>query len=201
MNNEGLRLKKITVGEPINDTDAPFGEGVKIDIDQSGLLLIISYQDPTDKEIKNIQSGKTTFSVVDVENGVAKEGVGKIVTADVIFFLAKFGDLPWMDFPYNVHLGSPEITLPEASFAENTGLPLTVILLDSATKIVKALRLIGLPTGLSRRLKRLIDNQRARPFEKRRYLVGLDRIYKQLKTMDLVKMSLSDKEETIILDL
>lgn len=173
----------IGVGEPFNGVEKTYEEGPQIEVIDGGLILRIAYNNPSVEEIENIREGKPSFSVIAAEN--------------IIFFLCKFGELPWMDVPYNVHLSTPGEPLPTASFSfdpnvANTGIALLVVLLDAANGIVKALRLIGLPTGVSIRLKGLVDEQRLLPFEKTSYFTRLSTIYARYSTMDLVKKSFQE---------
>jgi hypothetical protein len=169
----------LEVGKPLTKGITSYQDGqIVADIDDSGLFIRVAYANPTDKEIKNFKEGAAVFGIVAIDQ--------------VIFILCKFGELSWMDAPYNIHLSLPDVDVPMASFKEDTGLAMTVVLVDANTGIVKALRLIGLATGLSQKLKALINVQRGLPFDKDKYFAILNKIYAKYSTNDLVKLSFKD---------
>lgn len=127
--------------------DIPLQEKSAFDIDDSGPMLLLFWKNPSQKETDNINRGqmKVALTILD----------------DCIFLLVKFGDLNWMDMPYNAHLSSG-LTKIEAP-VETQGYALNTILVDIATRKTKALRLTGLPHKFSLALKKAIEEQLKSP--------------------------------------
>ena len=166
----------IRVGEPLGDSKESFEEGMVFDIAANGANFRIAYHNIQKQEVSVIEDCNPVFSIIAI-NGV-------------IFFLAKFGEIPWMDAPYDVHLSDTGMTIPDTSYTDGTGLALTVILVDAKTRIVQALRVFRLETWLSQRLKHLADEQRNKPFNYDKYRAKVKAIYARHSTLDLVKMSM-----------
>ena len=123
---------------------APSTDGVLFDTTASGAVLLLKMQRPTRKEVREFKNGRAKFRFI-VKNGI-------------IFFLSKFGTLPWMDAPYHwmyAHFDGGWMEFP----VEGTGIALHTMLIDAATGVLVAQKLIGLPTDFSRRLITAIQNQ------------------------------------------
>ena len=100
----------------------------------SGLTLWAFYQEPCQEEIHAF-SCDSAFQITFTD----VKGIG--------FFCVKFGELPWSDCPFcpNLYDHKPEFSpLPEG-----IGITLNVLLIDSATGELKAIRLIGLGAAFS----------------------------------------------------
>ena len=95
--------------------------------------------------------------------------------------------MPWMDAPFHAGLARNLTKLQDIE--EGQGYGCTVILADSSTGIVKAIRYIGLGTEYSRRLKRHIEEQMNEPFNESEYDNNLYRIMKNYFTRDMVRFS------------
>lgn len=109
------------------------GEGVKFTLSFDGALLLYAFDDPTPEEIAEMKAGKS-FELRYAE------------IAGILWVTSKCGNLEWTDAPYNPRLSS---SLPPSDFEEGEGLALTLVMVDSRTAVVKALRVIGLETRFS----------------------------------------------------
>lgn len=149
---------------------SPGPEGVTFDLTDSGAVLLIQMNRPTAREKQEFKNGLSfRFAVVD----------------DIIFILSRMGTLPWMDSPY-YRMQSANLThidYPE----DGTGLSVHAMLVDCSTGILKAQKLIGLPTDLSRDL---LDAIQAQP-EIQDYDVRLQRAFSRYTTDALVDMAKS----------
>ncbi len=104
----------------------------------------------------------------------------------VFFWLAKFGDMEWMDAPYNPALGEPvELDLID----DNEGYALTILLFDSDTGELRNVRLIGLGTDFSRAVRREIQGLLAEPLPAPVYDSVLASVMAAYPTRDLVRMA------------
>lgn len=110
--------------------------------------------------------------------------VGYYIKDEVIFMLFKFGAMAWMDTPYSIHLSKGETNIYDVTDVE--GLALVVCLVDARTGILNVMRLVALPTAFSRKLKIVVEKQRAMPFIKENYNQTIQEIYMNYPTKKLV---------------
>lgn len=121
---------------------APSPDGIVFDVTDSGSVLVVKLGMPTASEKAAFASGEKHF--------------GFAVVDDIIFFLSKFGDMPWMDAPFARQFSScTKLEMPDKGF----GLSMHAMLIDASTGILVAQKLIGLPTNLSRHLVQAIMDQ------------------------------------------
>lgn len=146
-------------------------EGVRFAMTDSGGELLICFKRPTLNEIEQIREGKAQFGI--------------FVPEGVIFILSKFGDLEWMDAPFHVALTRGLTTLREVGPGKGYGC--TIILADTVSGEVKALRYVSFNTEFSRRLKSNIEQQKSDVFRKNEYDTKLHSIMRRYSTKDMVK--------------
>ena len=164
-------MQQLEVGKPYQEGLKRIPEGRVFDVNEGGGFLRIVCDSPLDSEIKEITQGKKNLGLLE------KDGI--------IFFLVKFGSLDWMDAPYNVARSKP-FDLQELT-DENKGYAVQIVLIDGMTGLVMALKLIGLPHDMSKRLKELIEKQQETPIND--YDAVLNRIYSSYDTDDLAKLA------------
>ena len=144
-------------------------EGIVFDFNQGGGFLRIVFDCPLANEVSGVKIGKIDLGLLE-ESGI-------------IFFFIKFGELPWMDAPYNIALSEPfEL---QALTDDNQGYAVQIVLVDGMTGIVKALKLIELPNSMSLKFKGLVEKQRAAPVKN--YDRVLNQIYSRYDTDDLLQ--------------
>lgn len=151
-------------------------EGVQFDISDDGGTLIVFFSSPAQKEVEQFSAGKK-FEIRFVELH------GQIIIT------AKIGDLPWMDAPYSPHL-SEHLTKLEMPDYES-GLGLNLMLVDSATGVIKSLRIIGLSPRFTRDLFKAVAANKAKLFDKMEYYETLDSIFEAYSTNKLASMATS----------
>ncbi|HRC81221.1 MAG TPA: hypothetical protein PLF27_07530 [Sedimentibacter sp.] len=162
-------LTKLEVGQLLQNGITSYQEGIRFDFHQSGPILYLYFSRPKEKEIESIKSGKFDF--------------GFYFKDEIIFILAKFQGMPWMDAPYSVHQSQP-FTFQDIQ--DGKGFGLTTLLTDADTGILKVIRYSGLSTIFSKRFKDAIDTQKNMPFDKEIYCKKINAIYGNYKTKDLV---------------
>lgn len=147
-------------------------EGCFFDISDSGGTIIVYFDQPEDYEIENFKANsRFEMRLVNFSN--------------VMMFLVKFGDLNWMDCPYNPHLSKNLNHFDDAP----GGLAVTVMLFDTRTGKLEALRLISLSNQFtSKIIKDVLDMLQA-SFDHRSYLIYLNDLFSRYSTNALVKMS------------
>lgn len=161
----------LSVGSP-----APFSmpqEGCKFEFTENGAIIVCALNRPTPAEIQSFKPS-SPFQI-------------RYVRIDgVLFFLFKFGAMPWMDAPYDIRL-SQSVALPDLSPGE--GYALTVVLVDQATSIVKELRLIGLGERFSRDLREELFSDAGDPLFLPQYYAKVDSIFRRNSTAKLVQLA------------
>lgn len=150
------------------------GDKMVFDIDDSGCIMIVAFNNPNEKEIAQFSPEKA-FEI-------------RFVTLqDVIMIMIKVGELNWMDVPYTPHRSRNLTKLEYPS--EGFGLLLTLILVDSKTGQIRALRALGLSTDFTRKLIKECDNIKGMPFSQLAHDTTIKNIYSKYTTRDLVKFS------------
>lgn len=161
-------LNKFEVGKLFNEGVTKYKEGVLFDIDDNGCNLIIRFNAPSNNEIQAIKQSK-------IKIGYYTEG-------EAIFMLFKFEGINWIDAPYSVKLSKNLTKIEEIN--DGQGLAINIYLVDANTGILKSMRLVGLPTGFSRKLKLAIEKQMSMSFEN--YNQTVNTIYRKYTTKKLV---------------
>jgi len=163
-------MQTIEVGEPFPGTE-PIHESVIFEFEQSGGFLRIAWTSPSQFELKQFAEGKIKLGLVEIDG--------------IIFILVKFGSMSWMDAPYHVKFFPPYDI--EDLNDMNKGYLINYVMLDAKTKIVKVLKLLEMPHGMSLQFKELVTKQRETSID------GYDKkffqIYKNHSTNDLVRMA------------
>lgn len=151
-------------------------DGPQINISDSGIDILVHMKKPSEEEKMQFEAQKSPFQM--------KLALEK----NIIFFLLKFGDMPWMDAPYNVHLSEGLTTLPEIE--EGRGLAARVYLIDTNTGKIEAMRLLGLTTSISKLIVKLVKNQQNTEFNMSEYVAAVQDVYAKKSTNRLVKEGL-----------
>lgn len=162
----------LKVGNKVEEFQG-LSDGVKFNISDGGTELIILLNKPTSSEIESIKSGKLQF--------------GMFVKNDIIFLLSKFGNMNWMDAPFHIALAKNLTVLQDIE--EGKGYGCTIILVDTSTGEIKALRYVSFSTEFSKRLKANIEEQKSKQFNKIEYSIKLSEIFMNYTTDDMVKFS------------
>lgn len=145
------------------------GDASVFEITQGGAILMLKFQSPTSKEKNSIKSGVARFRAISIDG--------------VVFFLARFGTNPWIDAPYNKTTSQSSIDRA----ANGMGLSLHIMLVDAATGILVAQRVIGLSTKFTNDLADLIDLQ-PNFADWDAYIAEINRIYAEYTTEDMVQL-------------
>ena len=148
-------------------------EGVRFDMADDGATLLIFFSGPSKGEIESIGKGKVQL--------------GMFVKEDIIFILSKFENLPWMDAPYHVALSQNLTELQEIE--EGQGYGCHIVLIDSTIGRIETMRLVGLSTEFSKKLKENIGKQMCEDFGRLVYAEKLNRIFCAYTTKDMVACS------------
>lgn len=161
-------MNKLEIGQLFKEGVTRYPEGVKFDITDGGMNLLIYFNHPTEEE-------KHSISKEDARYGYYKQD-------NVIFMLFKFGSLEWVDAPYSIHLSKHLTELQEVT--EGNGYAINVYLIDAATGILEVARLISMNTRTSKLLREDILKQKEMNYDGYEQL--LSNIYRSYSTKALV---------------
>jgi hypothetical protein len=162
----------IAIGERFDPDVETFPEGCHFNYDISGCWLHYLYDQPTPVEVSSIQSGEAQF--------------GLYVKGPLIFLLHQFGQMAWHDAAYSWWLVSPEFRkVPEE---EDGHALLKVVMVDTQTGIVVAIRALTFSAEFTTCLHDAIRQQTREPWSKDRHEAAVRHVYSKYSTMDLVNM-------------
>lgn len=165
-------MYRISVGEPLGIDMNGWSEGSHYNYDASGHWLHIMFRKPIPREIIAVGKGDAEFSLYVVESA--------------LFLLYRFGDLPWNDAPYSWWRVSEERRkLPEIE--EDRHALLKVVLVDSETGIVAALRALTFSVEFTRRLHYEIIRQSQQTWDPERHDRMVTYSYMKYSTLDMLK--------------
>ncbi|MCR4719343.1 MAG: hypothetical protein K5768_06915 [Firmicutes bacterium] len=134
-----MELNKYCVGEKL---EIPFeGEGAKVEADGNMLLCFIGMKNISDRERKAVERGRISVFLSAIEN--------------VIFTGLSIDDCLLFDMPFYMRLYR-EFKLKDP---EESGYFMPIILFDLETRIIQAIRLIGLNNQMSRKFFDLSKEQ------------------------------------------
>lgn len=147
-------MNVLKTGEPFPQI-AGFPEGVLFEIDESMPLLIYNYSRPTAEEISDVSAAGSAFEI------------RAQVLSNVLWVLTKCGSQEWCDSPYNPHL-SQRVELPLLD-SGSMGFALSIVVVDADTNLIKGMRTIGLGNRFSMQLYDMVEELKAKPFDKAAY--------------------------------
>lgn len=147
-------------------------EGVWFDYTAIGPVLVFAFKKPSDEEILAARKGQVELALYD--------------DPPVLFILHRIEGLEdWSDCPFSVRLCKDEIDL-SLPIEEGKGLGLQIVLVESTTGIVKALRLVGTSTEFARELRAAMVKQMIRPFSPHEYNQTVNDVYTRYTSEQLL---------------
>lgn len=165
------RHTRLQTGAAFPQMPVPTSDGVSLEF--NGIFMFVCRVNrPTDEEKRAFKSG-TPYQF------------GLAVVDDIIFFLARFGALDWMEAPFNIHLYLDNRARLLEVPGPTQGYGIYISLVDSSTGIIVHQRVIALEHDLSMRLRDAIINQPVIPDYDQR----LQNIMARYSTEDLVALA------------
>jgi hypothetical protein len=131
----------------------------------SGPELRVFFAKPTPVEVAQFRTGSAGF--------------GLVLSEGIVFMLAKFGTLAWMDAPFH-HSMIPTGRRPDLNqeFGPETRALLQSYLVDAATGILRVIRAVSLSPEFTRQLHTLIVEQAKHPMTRGEYEAAVDTAYR-----------------------
>jgi len=147
-------LTAFTVGKAHPTVPPPIPEGGRFNWSRDGLELFLSVPSPSGKEVDDAAKGESEFAFATLPE-----------SPDVLWFFYRMGSSwLWSDAPYTPHLMAAE-DQPDASlFTEEQRLLLNILLADSRTAIVLAIRAVSLSPDFSRDFAESLRSLMLRPW-------------------------------------
>lgn len=166
----------LVVGQPYIPGKVRWDEGVEYAWRGGGHELRLFFASPSAKEIRAIRKGMAEYALV--------------VAPPVVLLLFRFGSMEWSDAPYTIHLEGEQDRTPPPDVAGEARYLLTNLLVDAATGILQAIRVVSLSHTFTKALHAAIRDQLAAPFDRAAYDAHLDRLYRENPTsMRLLRLA------------
>lgn len=162
----------LKVGEPY---PGKVSEGTRLDYDESGFTLVYGLPGITAIEKKGFESGRYKIALAE--------------RSGILFFLSEFKPgIDLSDTPFHMGLYRDDRSkyLPE-QIEDGQGFGLTVMAVDTATGILKAIRYIGLSTKLSRELLKICKRQASENVDRIGFGAKLFGLQRQYRAKDLYR--------------
>jgi hypothetical protein len=156
---------------------APTKEGTVFDYDEMGPRLRIFMSDPTETEIQSIRRDKCQFKLV--------------ICGQVIFLMAKFADMYWMDAPYSIHLLPEEQRKLCSEFTEGKRYGLIVMLINSRTNDQCGTRLVSWDPHFSAMFHGSVKSQLAGRFSQHEHDQTIRTTYASFNSSQMCSMALA----------
>jgi transcriptional regulator with XRE-family HTH domain len=173
---EGDKME-LTVGKPLFGRNEFRPQGIVFEMTASGATFIITYDKPTDDELKAAKKGEVKISFMEMDNVLMN------------FIHIKNLGRGWMDAPFNVNLcKTNRADLPLDLIIEKTmALGFLIVFVESAGSIVRNIRLVSGTNRYSNALIAAINKQYDLPFNIVQYDNNIDSIFRLFTTEQLVK--------------
>ena len=146
---------------------------VQMAFDGSLWELRIGFPAIAQEEINELQIGDVNMAIANIK--------------ETLFCLFSIGRIPWCDAPYEPRLLNTPLEYP-TEYAEGTGAPLLILTVDSATGVLKGMRMVSIGHKLTQRLHSICAKlNEKRPLDVGSYDRRVDEIYAQYpSSLDLL---------------
>lgn len=162
----GEKIQKYAIGE----------DGVRINVNGTGIQLKVFFSNPDSNEIEQFKS-EQNFEI------------RSVILENVLFFTFKIGNLEIMDAPYSPHLEQKFNINTEELETGDKGFSLNLVLINSLNGEIKNLRLIGLSKNFSKELVDQIEELKKKEFDKYDYDNNLFKLFSKYTTKEIYQMS------------
>jgi hypothetical protein len=122
-------------------------EGLLATLHGAGLLFTFFVTDPTDKEVDDVEHGAFQLRAAH--------------DTHTILFLLQLGSQQWCDCPFSMYRSAVRQIPPDPG--EGYSWPIEIVLVDSATNIIKAMRLVTANRAFCLQLGEWMHDQLSRP--------------------------------------
>ena len=169
-------MQKLQVGEHLfGQKGTGISDGARLEYTKSGLMLVVHAKNPLQKEIES-------FSKKRVDLALYEKG-------QVIWFLFKIqGSLSWSDCPFSIKLNKDPYIIDNfpRHLPGDQGLGLHMILVESSSGIIKAMRLVGLENRFSQEFCNMLQRQVESAFDLEKYVQEIKQVFSNFTPKQLV---------------
>lgn len=149
-------------------------ESTVVDITDNGIFIIVKFNSPTKKEIKDFKKGSFKFKFLELEG--------------VMWCLLQIAKWNWTDAPYHAKL-SKNLTKLETP-TEGLGYNVLTLFADCQTGLLHGIHLSSLTTKQSEWIKNIVEKQLSEDiFVVSQYRTKISKTMQKYKTDDLVKIA------------
>lgn len=164
---EGHSVEALVVGQPFSDRKTWPNNFVGLYYSVGVSTLVVGLRQPTQKEVDGMATGKIRFAIHAEEN--------------VIYFCFAIEDcMDWSDMAFTIRLLPEEEQI--VSDAENVYVPLSMVLIDADTGIIKALRVVTMSATFANFFKKKLREQITAPFSREQHFATVERLNKKYPT-------------------
>jgi len=167
-----MELMRLAVGKEWPGT-IPMAEGAYFEMENSGPLLLMFFDRPTESEIADARRGKLQM--------------GYYVHGSVIFLVYKLGSMPWMDAPFSVRRYKNLIQDWSDGIKPNEGISIQILLVDRVTGILHCIRFISSSNAFAKGFRREIMKQIEAPYSDTAYNTDINEIYNTMTSEDIAR--------------
>lgn len=168
-------MQKLEVGKPFHTDHDNWPEGVLYSFNRGQHSLTIFINEPQESEILAFRNAQVKFSLTTLEG---------------IIFVGAFipGILAWSDAPFHIKLQSEE-TWCESTDPKTpeTRIMLSLFLVNAASGILEAMRLVTYSPAFSRAFEAAIHDQKVAPFDPATYNRDLGDIQMKMTSPQIVR--------------
>lgn len=145
-------------------------DGARFGYVDTGPHLQIAMDAPTRDEVHAFRKGSARFALLE-------EG-------PVLFFLAKFGDMPWWDAPYSMSIMPREMRKMNEKYRPGLRYALASVLADSLSGQQRGARLCTFSAEFSNALHATLKRQQERSIERESYDRFIEEAYRRYPTTE-----------------
>lgn len=150
-------------------------EGAIFNMTDSGASLYVFFENPTSHEQEQFKASHPLE-------------IKTLEMKDVLIMLFKFGDLPWFEAPYNVHLSPNWNNIPN-SVTGNSGFALTIHLFDTTDGKLVHNRLYTIPHDISVEILKAVQHQQKMEYSDTQYDQHMREVCFKYTTDELVALT------------
>lgn len=169
-------LTLIAVGQKWNLSKIPDYDGTRFELWPGGAVLLLFYDNPVEHEINAVHFGEIEM--------------GLYYVSPIIFVIFRIaGMLDWADAPFSFRTYD-DMKLKydiDIKFSPDEGLPITIILIDRLSGLVKAMRTFGAGHEFSVEFCHKCWEQLQEPFSMMLYEGIVTRIYRDMSVDQLLQ--------------
>jgi len=163
----------LSVGQPYIAGRTNWPEAAEYNYSVEGHELRLFFPAPTPQEVEDVRKGDAEFALY--------------TAGPVVWLLHRFGRGNWADSPFAWHLVPEDRRARPWEAQELERATITVLLVEAASGILQAIRLLTFSPHFTRQLHAAIERQAEAPWDPAEFDRVLDATYARLSTAEMVR--------------